>query len=170
MAHVPLERLLESDGQELFNVWFYNRNPDALGDFLQLDGVCPGLGDAGAHTGQICDADATTHYLAHWCREEGRVTLPQAVHQLSAKPAAVLGLVERGTLTVGYYADINVFDPARLQTTYPQYVHDFPNGKGRLLVRSQGYAATIVNGKVVTQDGAHTGERPGRVIREFARA
>ena len=56
-----------------------------------------------------------------------------------------------------------------IQTAYPEYTFDFPNGKGRLKVRSTGYAATIVNGEVVTEQGAHTGNRPGRVIREFAR-
>jgi hypothetical protein len=39
-----------------------------------------------------------------------------------------------------------------------------------LLIKSRGYAATIVNGQVVTEQGNHTGARPGRVIREFARA
>ena len=83
--------------------------------------------------------------------------------------SAVLGLVDRGTLRVGAYADVNVFDAERIQTAYPEYTFDFPNGKGRLKVRSTGYAATIVNGEVVTEQGAHTGKRPGRVIREFAR-
>ena len=164
-----VDRLIESEGRELFNVWFYNRNPEALGDFLQLDGVCPGLGDAGAHAGQICDADAPTHYLSYWQRERNKVSLPQAIHQLTAKPAGVLGLVDRGTVAVGQFADLNVFDVARLQSGYPEYVHDFPNGKGRLLVKSQGYAATIVNGSIVTERGDHTGARPGAVLREFAR-
>lgn len=164
-----IDRLIESEGRELFNMWFFNRNAEALGEFLQLEGVCPGLGDAGAHAGQICDADSPTHYLSYWQRERNKVSLAHAIHQLTAKPAAVLGLIDRGTLRVGAYADINVFDPAKVQAHYPDYVNDFPNDKGRFLVRAQGYAATIVNGKVVTQQGAHTGARPGVVIREFAR-
>lgn len=56
-----------------------------------------------------------------------------------------------------------------MQPGYPEYVHDFPNGKGRLQVGSAGYAATIVNGEIVTEQGRHTGNRPGRVLREFAR-
>ena len=71
--------------------------------------------------------------------------------------------------SVGKFADINVFDPDKVQVGYPEYVNDFPNGKGRFIIKSTGYAATIVNGKVVTEQGRHTGERPGRVIREFAR-
>jgi len=168
-VEVIVDRLLESEGRELFNVWFFNRNRANMPDFLNLDAVCPGLGDAGAHAGQICDADAPTHYLAYWCRERKITSLPDAVHRLTAKPAAILGLIDRGTLGVGKFADINVFDPDKLQVGYPEYVNDFPNGKGRLRVGSTGYAATLVNGEVVTENGANTGARPGRVVREFAR-
>ena len=168
-VEVIIDRLLESEGRELFNVWFFNRNRANMPSFLNLDGVCPGLGDAGAHAGQICDADAPTHYLAYWCRDRQITSLPDAIHRLTAKPAAVLGLIDRGTLAVGKHADINVFDPERLQVGYPEYVNDFPNGKGRLRVGATGYAATLVNGEVVTENGANTGARPGRVVREFKR-
>lgn len=166
---VMIDRLIESGGHELFNVWFFNRDVDALGEFIHLDNVCPNLGDAGAHVGQICDADASTFYLKHWVRDQGRIDLADAVHRLSAKPAAVLGLHDRGTLSVGHHADINVFDPDALEPAYPEYVHDFPHGKGRLQVRSEGYAATVVNGQVVVEQGTHTGARPGAVIRDFSR-
>jgi N-acyl-D-aspartate/D-glutamate deacylase len=165
-----VDRLVESDGRELFNVWFFHRNTEGLAGLLQLDSVYPGAGDAGAHAGQICDADAPTHYLAHWCRDRGIVALPDAVHRLTAKAAAVLGLVDRGTLEVGNHADINLFDLDRLTPGYPTYVNDFPGGKGRLRVGADGYAATLVNGQIVTEQGDSTGARPGRVIREFVRA
>ncbi|MEI8336989.1 MAG: amidohydrolase family protein, partial [Actinomycetes bacterium] len=168
-VEIVMDQLLETDGRALFNTWFFNRSGEALGEYLQLDAVYPGLGDAGAHAGQICDADAPTHYLAYWARDRAKATLAKAVHELTAKAAAVLGLKDRGTLRVGAFADVNIFDPERLQTAYPEYSFDFPNGKGRLKVRAKGYAATIVNGEVVTEQGNHTGARPGRVIREFAR-
>ena len=164
-----VERLLESDGRELFNVWFFNRHTEALAEFLKLDGIVPGLGDAGAHAGQICDADATTHYLGYWRRDRGLVSLEEAVRNLTSKPASVLGLADRGTLVAGSYADINVFDADAVDVAYPEYANDFPGGKGRLFVRSSGYAATVVNGAVVTEQGQHTGHRPGRVLREFSR-
>jgi N-acyl-D-amino-acid deacylase len=169
-VEIVIDRLLESEGRELFNLWFFHRDREGLGDLLALDAIYPGGGDAGAHAGQICDADAPTHFLAYWCRERNLVSLPEAVHRLTAKAAATLGLIDRGTLRTGGYADINVFDPAHLEVGYPTYVNDFPNGAGRLLVRSSGYAATLVNGEVVTEQGEHTGARPGRVLREFARS
>lgn len=165
-----IDRLIASDGRELFNTWFFNRNVDGLAQVLAMDNVYPGLADTGAHAGQICDADMSTHYLTYWHRKRHLATLPEAVRRLSAMPASVLGLKERGTLQVGQFADVNVFDIDMLASEHPTYVNDFPNGAGRLQIRARGYAATIVNGSIVTEQGNNTGERPGRVIREFARS
>ena len=164
-----VDRLLESDGRELYNVWFFNRAADSLAGYLQLDHVSPGLGDAGAHVGQICDADSSTFFLSHWARDRGAFSLPEAIRRLTSKPAELIGLPERGRLAEGWYADINVFDIDRLASRYPDYVHDFPGGTGRFIVESEGYAATLVNGELITQHGAHTGTRPGTVIRRFDR-
>ena len=169
-VELVIDRLIESNGLELFNTWFFNRNTSDLEDFLALDHVYPGLADTGSHIGQICDADATTHYLQYWYRTRGVVTLPQAIRKLTKMPAEVLGLKKRGTLEVGHFADINVFDPQTVASGQPTYVNDFPDQTGRLFIKSRGYAATIVNGAIVTEQGTHTGARPGRVIREFARA
>ena len=88
--------------------------------------------------------------------------------------APVVVLPESGPHTLRFTGngeyDINVFDPGTLDVAHPEYVHDFPNGKGRLCVRATGYAATLVNGQVVTEQGANTGARPGRVIRDFERS
>jgi N-acyl-D-amino-acid deacylase len=165
-----IDRLIASDGHELFNTWFFNRNVEGLSHVLAMDHVYPGLNDTGAHAGQICDADMGTHYLSYWHRERQLATLPEAVRRLSSLPAKVLGLKQRGTLQVGNFADINVFDIDTLASQHPTYVNDFPNGAGRLQIGSRGYAVTIVNGHVVTEQGSNTGARPGRVIREFARS
>ena len=168
-VELMVDRLLESDGRELFNIWFFNRNTEGLAAYMKLDDVAPGLGDAGAHVGQICDADSPTFFLSHWGRDRGHFSLPDAVRSLTSQPAEILGLKERGRVEPGWYADLNVVDYDRLTTTYPDYVHDFPGGKGRFIVKSEGYAATIVNGEVVVEAGEHSGVRPGRVLREFNR-
>ena len=165
-----IDRLIASDGRELFNTWFFNRNVDGLAKVLTFDHVYPGLADTGAHAGQICDADMSTHYLTYWHRTRRIATLPQAVRKLTGMPAEVLGLRDRGTLEVGRFADVNVFDIDALASEHPVYANDFPHGAGRLKIGARGYAATLVNGAVVTEQGRNTGERPGRVIREFSRA
>jgi N-acyl-D-aspartate/D-glutamate deacylase len=165
-----IDRLIASEGKELFNTWYFNRNVEGLAQLLTFDHVSPGLADTGAHAGQICDADMSTHYLSYWHRERRIASLPEAVHRLTGMAAAVLGLRERGTLAVGQFADINVFDVDALASEHPRFENDFPGGAGRLKIGARGYAATIVNGSVITEHGANTGERPGRVIREFSRA
>lgn len=164
-----IDRLIESEGRELFNTWFFNRNIEALPGLLAADHVYPGLNDTGAHAGQICDADMSTHFVSYWARDRDLLPLPAAVHKLTGFAAGVLGLVDRGTLAVGNAADINVFDLARLGSDHPTYANDFPGGAGRLKIGGQGYAATMVNGQVVTEDGVNTGARPGSVLREFSR-
>ncbi len=165
-----IDRLIASDGHELFNTWFFNRNIEGLAELLTFDHVSPGLADTGAHAGQICDADMSTHFLSYWHRERNLAPLAESVRRLTQMPAQVLGLIDRGTLEIGKLADLNVFSIEDLASEHPTYANDFPGGAGRLKIGARGYAATIVNGTIVTEQGANTGERPGRVIREFARS
>ena len=72
-----IDRLVASEGRELFNTWFFNRNVDGLAQLLTFDHVYPGLADTGAHAGQICDADMSTHYLSDWHRTRRMATLSQ---------------------------------------------------------------------------------------------
>ena len=128
----------------------------------------PGLGDAGAHVSQMIDSGWPTFILSHWHRDTGLYSLPEAVRRISAVPAQVLGLEDRGTLAVGKRADINVFDVQRLEERMPQIVHDFPFGAPRFIQRAAGYKATVCNGSVVLVDDELTGERGGRVLRNGA--
>mgnify|MGYP002138301477 CR=1 FL=1 len=85
-------------------------------------------------------------------------------------PANAWGFTDRGVVAEGRAADLNVFDLARLASKHPVYVNDFPGGAGRLQVGGRGYAATIVNGTVIAEEGVNTGARPGKVLREFSRS
>jgi N-acyl-D-aspartate/D-glutamate deacylase len=87
------------------------------------------------------------------------------VQRLSSDPARAFGIVQRGELREGCFADVNVIDPARLALPVPEFVHDFPNGAGRFAQRASGYVATLVNGELFMRDGVHTGALGGRVLR-----
>jgi N-acyl-D-amino-acid deacylase len=94
--------------------------------------------------------------LGKYCRDEGLLTLPEAVRRLSALPAANLKLAERGALIPGYYADLAIFDPATVgdRATFAD-PHQY----------AVGMAHVFVNGIQVLADGEHTGAKPGRVVR-----
>ena len=168
-VEVVINRLIESEGREFFNMWYFSRNTGAMDGFFNIDGILPGLADTGAHSGQICDADAGTHFLAHWVRNKRIMPFEKAIRKMTKESTDVLGIRDRGTVETGRFADLNVFSADRLEIAYPEYVNDFPHGKGRLRVNATGYAATLVNGQVITEQGVNTGARPGRVLREFSR-
>ncbi len=155
----------ETDGKALFHMRGFNVNLDHLEKLITTDWAMPGLGDAGAHVSQMIDSGWSTFILSHWHRDSGVYSIQEAVRRISAVPAHVLGLEDRGTLAVGKRADINVFDIDRLEERMPEIVHDFPFGAPRFIQRAAGYHATVCNGSVILSDDELTGEYAGRVLR-----
>jgi N-acyl-D-aspartate/D-glutamate deacylase len=155
----------ETDGTALFTVRYFNRNLDAIESLITSDHVLPGLGDAGAHVGQVMDAGWTTFTLRYWARERQAMSMAEAVRRMTSAPARVVGLDDRGVIAPGKRADVNVIDMDNLVESLPSYVHDFPNGGGRLVQTATGYAATICNGEIILENDQHTGARPGSVLR-----
>ena len=158
----------ESDGKTLFNYRMFNQNLEAAGEMFLSDRIFPGLGDAGAHVSQICDAGWATFVLSHWVRETGLYSLEEGVRRITSAPARIIGLKDRGTLEVGKKADLNIFDSDKVAELQPEIVHDFPGGAPRYIQGSKGYKATIVNGKINFIDGELTGAANGEVLRHLA--
>ena len=155
----------ETKGKALFTLRFFNQNIDAVAKAISSDFCLPSLGDAGAHVGQVMDSGWATFVLTHWHRETGLFTLEEAVRRLTSAPARILGLKDRGALREGFRADINVVDLDGLSESMPEMVSDFPGGTSRFVQRARGYAATLVNGRVILEDDSHTGDRAGMVLR-----
>jgi N-acyl-D-aspartate/D-glutamate deacylase len=164
------DHLAQGDGSHLIHFPLFNYNGGDLQvvrRMLDHPQALLGLGDAGAHVGTICDASASTFLLTHWVRDrqQDRLSLQQAVHLLSGRNAAYLGLTDRGRIAPGQRADINLIDPQRLAVGTPQLVRDLPAGGKRFLQKGQGYLGTWVAGQRVQQDGHVTPLRPGRLVR-----
>ncbi|MCY3560713.1 MAG: D-aminoacylase [bacterium] len=100
-------------------------------------------------------------YLAHYARDEGLFGWPEIVRKLSALPNLRLRQFDRGLLRPGYWADIVVFDPDGVRDTAT-----FENPRRH----PEGMPWVLVNGELVKDDDAHTGARPGRVLRSQLRA
>ncbi|MCY3813843.1 MAG: amidohydrolase family protein [Gammaproteobacteria bacterium] len=164
-VEIWLDKMLETDGQAMFHVRFFNTDLEALPGFLKADWVLPGIGDAGAHVSQIMDSGWTSFLLSHWVREKGEFSIQEAVRRMTSASARVLGFTDRGALREGMKADINVIDMTRVRERQPKLVHDFPGGAPRLIQKAVGYKATVCNGTVILADDEHTGERAGLVLR-----
>ena len=160
-----IELILETDGALVASMPFLNQDLGAVEAMLDDPLVTLGLADAGAHVGQIMDASQPTFLLTYWVRERQRWTIEEAVRRLTSDTADLFGITDRGRLTVGAFADVNVIDFEGLQLPIPEYVNDFPNGAGRYVQGSSGYDYTLVNGHVFMDHGDHTGVLAGRMLR-----
>ena len=165
------DALLARDGTELLYVPVMNYGD---GDFeltkemLNHPLSVPGLGDAGAHVGFLCDGSMPSFLLSHWGRNRTRgETLPveQLIKWQCADTAALVGFDDRGTLATGQRADINLIDFGRLSLRAPEMVFDLPAGGRRLIQRANGFVATLVAGQAVLADGELTGALPGQLVR-----
>ncbi|QIV81364.1 N-acyl-D-amino-acid deacylase family protein [Mycolicibacterium frederiksbergense] len=170
----PLEeaydRLLDDDGHAMLLVTlanFRDHSLDTVAELIQRDDVVLGLGDGGAHYGMICDASFPTYMLTHWVRDRpaGRLPLPRVIKELTSVPARIVGMADRGQLTVGYKADVNIIDAAAMRLHQPTVQADLPAGGRRLDQRADGYVATIVSGEIIAENGVPTDARPGRLVR-----
>jgi N-acyl-D-aspartate/D-glutamate deacylase len=126
----------------------------------------PGSSDAGAHLSSYCGVDYTTRLLTEYVPDA--LPLETAVARLTAIPASLYGLRDRGVVRPGAFADLVLWDPAQLAAGATRWADDFPAGGGRFVVDAEGYLALVVNGAVVRRDGTDTGARSGRVVRPAA--
>jgi N-acyl-D-aspartate/D-glutamate deacylase len=141
----------EADWDYRLEVW---RDPRAI----------VGGSDAGAHLDMMCGATYTTSLLAG-VRTHGRPSLEEAVRLLSAAPAELYGLRDRGQILPGWRADLVVFDPERVGYGAETTRYDLPGGAGRLYTESTGVEQVYVDGTAVVSGGRLTGATPGRLLR-----
>jgi dihydroorotase/N-acyl-D-amino-acid deacylase len=94
--------------------------------------------------------------LGKYVRDEKLLSLEEAIRKMTSRPAARVGLHDRGMLRPGMAADITVFDPATIRDVS---TFEDPNHY------SVGIRHVFVNGRAVVANGAITAERPGRPLR-----
>ncbi|MBO6574872.1 MAG: D-aminoacylase [Rhodothermales bacterium] len=118
------------------------------------DGGVPALGVGSPHPRSY---GTFARVLAHYVRESGTLTLEEAVARMTSRPAARLGLHDRGELRPGAVADVVVFDPERVQdlATFRD-PHRY----------AVGVSYVYVSGVAALQDGEPTGARPGKSLRK----
>lgn len=94
--------------------------------------------------------------LGRYVREQGVLTLEQAVHKASALAAGHVGIANRGVVRPGAYADLVLFDP---NVVVDRATPEEPRSP------AVGIVSVWVNGVEVLSQGTPTGARPGRVLR-----
>lgn len=96
--------------------------------------------------------------LGRYVREEKVMPLEEAIHKMTEFPAQRFSIIDRGRLVEGNFADLVIFNPETVidRATFDD-PHQYPDG----------IAYVFVNGTIVVDNGTHTQERPGRVLRRM---
>jgi N-acyl-D-amino-acid deacylase len=94
--------------------------------------------------------------FAKYVREEHLLSVQEAVRKLTSLPADVLSLQDRGRLKAGNFADVVIFDPAKIQdhSTYQKPMQ-----------YATGVTDVFINGQLALKDGEPTGAHSGRILR-----
>jgi N-acyl-D-amino-acid deacylase len=163
----PAEALLRLLEEEQASVGFIGHGMSAQNVEMVLAHPLVMIGSDGvsmAPVGKAAEArphprsyGAFARVLAHYVRERRLFELPTAIKKMTSMPADQIGLRDRGRLARGQKADVVVFDAAgvadRASFAAP---HQYPAG----------IVHVLVNGVAVVERGAHTGARPGQVLRK----
>jgi N-acyl-D-amino-acid deacylase len=166
---LALDIALADDLQTRFRMAVMNFDEKEVAELITDPHTIIALSDAGAHANQLCDACYSTHLLGHWVREKKTLTVEEAVHQLTQRPAEMFGITDRGVLAEGRPADVVVFDPKTVAPGPLKRVYDLPAGADRLVSEASGIEAVIVNGRLIRQGNkdvvAANDRLPGRLLR-----
>jgi N-acyl-D-aspartate/D-glutamate deacylase len=160
-----LDLAIEEDLNTSFRNSQSGGDNEAMKTMLQSPYTVIGLSDAGAHVVFEAGYGYSSIVLGHWVREEGVLSIEEAVRKLSFMQASLYGIDDRGLLRPGMAADVVVFDPATIAADEPDETYDLPGGLMRLRQTAQGVDFTIVNGEVLIEAGEPTGAMPGKIMR-----
>ena len=160
-SETALDMLIEAQGR--ISVVHFSMDEEGLKKTLRHPAVMIGSdGSALAPTGPLGEGKAHprnygtfVRVLGVYAREEGTLSLSQAVHKMTGMPAARLGLSDRGVLAVGRKADVVLFDPDTVidNATFTE-PYQYPTG----------IQYVFVNGEAAITPEGHTGALAGRVL------
>ena len=161
-AETMVDLIVEDDSR--IQVVYFSMSEENIGKKVAIPWVSF-CSDAGSYTNEGVFLKQSTHPRAYgsfirvigkYARDEGLISLQEAIRKLTSLPADNLKLKKRGRLLPGYHADVVVFDPEKVRdkATFEE-PHQY----------AEGVFHVFVNGTQVLRDGSHTGAMPGRFIK-----
>ena len=167
-ADAMLDLAIEEDFKTEFSMpSLLNDNDEVVGQIIKHPLCLIGASDGGAHTKFLTSGRYPTHFLAHWVRDKGLMTLEEAHWRLSTMLGWAIGIRDRGWLREGMPADIVVYDLEKLAVLPMETVTDLPNNDWRRVQKATGYHYTLVNGGVTFEGQTCTGALPGKMLRSY---
>ena len=164
-----LDLALDEDLETEFGHPAGSKDDAAIAALIKDPNFHVSVSDGGAHTRFLTESVWPVYFLSHWIRDNELMTLEQAHYKISALPAWFADFKNRGTLRVGDWADIIVYDQDKLGFLHekPRFETDFPGGERRLVQKPTGLRYTVVNGAVTFEGNDCTGALPGKLLRSY---
>jgi N-acyl-D-aspartate/D-glutamate deacylase len=164
-----LDLALDEDLQMVFTHAVAYRGDEKLARRIANPFSHISLSDGGAHVRYLTASMWPVHFLTHWIRDKELMTLEQAHYKMSAYPAWIADYKDRGTLRLGAWGDIMIYDLEKLGYVHdrPIYANDFPGGERRFVQKPVGLRYILVNGAVTFQENQCTGALPGKLLRSY---
>ena len=156
-----LDNAIDNGLEDLFAAELLNSDIKSVQKLLKHKYATVALSDAGAHTSLLCDAGYALELLSKWTRELKVFSLEEAIYNLTGKQADICRIPKRGRLVPGYFADMLLIDPNKINSSNSYRVNDLPAKSERLLVDPIGIKEIWVNGVNKNQKSA------GKLIREY---
>jgi N-acyl-D-aspartate/D-glutamate deacylase len=159
------------------NVLFVKPIPDAsfakvVAEIARHPRVLAGISDGGAHSKHGNGGFWSTDMIRLLTLESSEMTLEEVHNVLGFRNAEAACLTGRGSLQLGNFADIMIYDWKKLNYDPPlryQTLSDLPGGDWRKVKRAIGIKNIIVNGDITFENGEPTGATPGRMVASDAR-
>jgi N-acyl-D-aspartate/D-glutamate deacylase len=164
-----LELALDEQLQTIFTVPQNPADSEGLVDRLKSPYGHLSISDGGAHTRFQNDTHWPIYFLSFWVRDREILSLEQAHYKISTLPAWLASFRDRGSLRVGAWADMMIYDLDKLGMLFdgPMWANDFPGGERRFIRKPTGLNYTIVNGTVTFEGNESTGALPGKLLRSY---
>lgn len=169
----PLDALLDlalDEGlQTTFSHLLANRGDQVLAERIMSPYSHISLSDGGAHIRYLTLSMWPLHFLSYWVRDKALTTLEHAHYKMSAYPAWLANYANRGTLRIGDWADIMIYELDKLGYVYnkPTYASDFPGGEWRRIEKPTGIRYILVNGQTTFAENTCTHALPGKLLRSY---
>ena len=142
-----------------------HNDDDLVAPLLKHPNVMVGASDGGAHILSFATYGDTGYLLGHFVRDTAHLGLEAAVKKITADPASLWGLGNRGMLREGFIADITVFDETVVDRGVEYFVQDVPGDGYRYVRDAHGIHSVVIGGALAYDkvNGYHEAHR-GQII------
>jgi len=142
-----------------------HNNDSKVGSLLTHPNVMIGASDGGAHILSFSTYGDTGYLMSRFVRETETMSLEAAVKKVTADPAKIWGIQDRGLLKPGYVADVTIFDASTIDRGEEYYVQDVPGNGYRYVRDSIGINTVVIGGDIAYSDAdGYTDAANGEII------